>query len=202
MPPPALCPQPSWGGGTHSLQVGPWVLGRHRQAPVLGSQPWPSAPPTSHRQPTAGGHEVNATQSTPTLALLPSPPVPWLRTLLDSQTGSWGSVHPDRTIGDEKLTFLHYERYLGLWTMEALGPGSGAKALGLIGESCQGCRMERRTVGRTRAPLSHTQPRSGQASRSSSVSPMSTWALPCPGPAWGLCLICPSLGLSLPQNMA
>lgn len=177
------------------------MLGRHRQAPVLGSQPWPSAPPTSHRQPVAGGHEVNATQPPPHPGAPPIPSSPpWLGTLLDSQTGPWGSVHPDRT-GDEELTLLHHERYLGLWTTEALGPGSGAKALGLTGESCQGRRMERRTVGRTRAPLSHTQPGPGQASRSSSVSPMSIWALPCPGPAWGLCLICPSLGLSLPQNV-
>lgn len=136
----------------------------------------------------------------PTLALLPSPPAPWLGTLLDSQTGSWGSVHPDRTIGDEKLTFLHHERYLGLWTTEALGPGSGAKALGLIGESCQGRRMQRRTVRRTRAPLSHTQPGPGQAPRGSSVSPVSTWALPCPGPAWAFASSVPPWALASPST--
>lgn len=45
------------------------MLGRHRQAPVLGSQPGPSAPPTSHRQPRAEG-----VRSPPAVAPLRAPP--------------------------------------------------------------------------------------------------------------------------------
>lgn len=45
------------------MQVGPWVLGRHRQAPVLASQLWPRAPPTSQRQPAGRGAESGTTRA-------------------------------------------------------------------------------------------------------------------------------------------
>lgn len=75
--PPGPPPAPrARGSSTHSLQVRPWVLGRHRQAPVLGSQPCPSAPPTSHRQPAVGGNKVHAVSCPlcpyPGLAALPT----------------------------------------------------------------------------------------------------------------------------------
>ena len=47
------------------------MLGRHRQAPVRGSQPCPSAPPTSHRQPATGESQVSAAHPQPALALFP-----------------------------------------------------------------------------------------------------------------------------------
>lgn len=91
--PPGPPPAPrARGSSTHSLQVRPWVLGRHRQAPVLGSQPCPSAPPTSHRQPAVGGNKVHAVSC----PLRPYPGLAALPTVgsgpCSGRPGPWGSV--------------------------------------------------------------------------------------------------------------
>lgn len=95
-PPRRPVPRPGWG--THSLQVGPWVLGRQRQAPVRGSQPWPSAPPTSHRQPRARG-AGHAHRRPPPCSLHSPPPRSGPSSF---HTGPWGSADRVQSNGQRR----------------------------------------------------------------------------------------------------
>ena len=107
LPQPTPPAQPGWG--THSLQVEPWVLGRHMQAPVLSSQLCPSAPPTSHRQPAMGErvseaqpHSLRAPPATPGSGLC--------------------SIHPpSRVTQAERISVAATRSCSGLWTAEGQG---------------------------------------------------------------------------------
>lgn len=123
-PPRRPVPRPGWG--THSLQVGPWVLGRQRQAPVRGSQPWPSAPPTSHRQPRArgAGHAHRAHLRAPSTAPHPAQdPAPSTQAPGALPTAS-------RAMGREVNSPPTGGRR-GLWTTRP-SPGSGVRAPGRL----------------------------------------------------------------------
>lgn len=112
-----LLPQPTspaqLGRGTHSLQVEPWVLGRHMQAPVLSSQLCPSAPPTSHRQP-AMGERVSEAQPHG----LHAPPA--------ARGSGLRFVHPpSRVTQDERTSVTATRSCPGLWTAEGQDLGQG-----------------------------------------------------------------------------
>lgn len=164
--------------------MGPWVLGRHRQVPVCGSQPCPRAPPTSHRQPAVGGVRSALPGPHPASGSSPS----CLRTLLGLTQRPW-ALRATGWGADPSPTSRGCP---GLWVM---GSESrlGAGALGLISDVCWGLRMEM-DGGQKLCLLPHTQHRPGQASGNSqsntgpymprpclrvsaSQGPRATWAL-------------------------
>lgn len=163
------------------LQVGPWVLGRHRQAPVLGSQPCPRAPPTSHWQPAAGGSK----SMWPAPVGPPAPPAP-------AQPRC--STHPPPRAAALRDRLTSPRGCLGPWTTEALSPG--ARALGSVSDACrQGKGLEGgSTEGRNLPPRSHARHGSGRHLEAARQVPRHARALAGPLPPL------PLLGLSIPQD--